>query len=143
MSETLSDRLNQELQRIYNAHGLLVPDVVVKEAADPDNPLHDQFTWDDSEAAAKWRREEAGYLIRKARIVVQRDPDTTHKVRAFVSVLHKGDRGYMPTKRALTEHRDQVIEQALRDLEAMRRRYEGLVDFDEVLRRALAKSEAA
>lgn len=139
----MNEQVNAELQRIYDAHGLLMPDVVVKEAQDPASPLHDRFTWDDSEAAAKWRREEAGLLIRKARIVVTRDPETTTKVRAFVSVLHGGDRGYMPTKRALTEHRDQVIEQALRDLEAMRRRYENLVDFDEVLRMALAKSEAA
>lgn len=138
---SLPQHVNDELQRIFDERGRLVAEDIVEIAADPASPLHDHFTWDDTEAAAKWRHVEAGILVRKGQIVMVKDADTEVKVRAYVSVVHAGERTYMPTERALAEHRDQLIQQALRDVNAMRRRYQALVDFDEVLRMAI--SEAA
>ena len=48
--------------------GRLTPELVVADAENEDSPLHSAFTWDDSEAAAKWRIEEARTLIRSVRL---------------------------------------------------------------------------
>jgi hypothetical protein len=61
----------QELKKIADKHGgKLVPADVVKAAENPKSPLHDAFTWDDGEAAALWRLEEARTLIREVRVQV-------------------------------------------------------------------------
>lgn len=139
----MNDTMVSELQRIYDRDGMLIPDAVVNEAADPASPLHEQFTWDDRECGAKYRLIEAGMLIRKAKIQIVKDPDTIVNVRAYVSVNHDGQRGYMRTEQALEVHKDQVFEQAIRDVAALRRRYQSLVEFDEVLRAVLAQERAA
>ncbi len=53
------------LQWIYEDNGnQLEPESVVADAADPDSPLHDAFIWDDTEAAHKYRLDQARGLIR-------------------------------------------------------------------------------
>lgn len=52
----------RELMKLAK-HGRLTPDEVVREAEDPDSPLHEYFTWEDSVAGAKWRRHQARLLI--------------------------------------------------------------------------------
>jgi hypothetical protein len=56
--------LRTELLRIREKRGILTPRVVLEEATDPDHPLHDRFTWDDTEAADRWRVHEASTLLR-------------------------------------------------------------------------------
>jgi predicted TIM-barrel fold metal-dependent hydrolase len=76
--------ITQELERIRLAHGgFLRPADVVEFAKDEASALHSRFTWDDSEAAAKYRLAEARALIR---VVVQVSEQTNEKVRAFVSL---------------------------------------------------------
>lgn len=48
--------------------GILTPAAVIDEARDPESVLHGAFTWDDTEAAEKWRVHEAQQLIRKFRV---------------------------------------------------------------------------
>jgi hypothetical protein len=64
--------------------GLLHPDAVVEAARNPASPLHDFFTWDDTEAAEKYRQDEARQLIRSIKIEV--DTGVPVEVRAFVSL---------------------------------------------------------
>ncbi len=60
-----------ELERIRRANGdRLEAKQVVVEARPPGAPLHDMFTWDDSEAAEQFRLREARTLIRSVRILV-------------------------------------------------------------------------
>ncbi len=64
-------KIEKALQEIADrSGGRLTPDQVIEEARDPASPLHDQFTWNDSEAAEKQRRHEARALIRSVTIVV-------------------------------------------------------------------------
>ena len=51
--------------------GLLTPSAVIEEARDENSVLHGAFTWDDTEAAAKWRIYEAQKLIRDCRITIE------------------------------------------------------------------------
>lgn len=58
-----------ELRRLLKAHdGLLRASDVVEAASDPSSVLHDRFTWDDTEAASRWRDHEARELLRVVRI---------------------------------------------------------------------------
>jgi hypothetical protein len=50
----------------------LHPSDVVDIAKDPQNALHDFFTWDDSEAARLRRLDEARYLIRSIEVIYEK-----------------------------------------------------------------------
>ena len=58
--------LRGELERIRakNPEGLLLPQEVLDESRHPDHPLHQNFEWDDSSAAEKYRLDQARALIR-------------------------------------------------------------------------------
>jgi len=118
------------LRSLAEKHGgfLRAPDVVA--AARPDSsPLHSYFTWDDSEAAQKYRLNEAARLIR---VVVAVIPGlkTSDPVRVFLSL--KNDRnplgGYRTSISILSdpEMRAVLVEEALSDMALFRRRYERL-----------------
>lgn len=121
------------LQAIYDRDGKLTPEQVVAEAADPDHTLHPYFTWDDTVAAHKYRLLQAAHLIRSCKIRVKVAPERTERVRVFTHVPTR--QSYVPTVEALRrpEDRNVVLEQALRDLDALRRKYQALLDWSEVL----------
>lgn len=121
--------------------GSITPESVVEAATDPASPLHNHFTWDDTEAARRYRLVEAGHLIRRYRIVVETAPDRKVKVRAFSSVPVGDDLGYVPTVEAMAdpERREFVVQQAMREVAALRAKYQALIDFDEVLRSSIGQ----
>lgn len=53
-----------ELKRILERDGEIRPSVVVQEAASKANPLHSEFTWDNTKAANLYRIGQARHLIR-------------------------------------------------------------------------------
>lgn len=78
--------IQEQLTDIYQQHGRLTPDLVVDVAADPEHPLHKRFDWDDTEAARKWRLNQAGALIRSVNVIIERRENSTPiYVRAFIS----------------------------------------------------------
>ena len=83
----LSFEAVQELKDIENRAGKLTPEQVVNAAADEASALHACFTWDDSEAAAKWRLDEAREIIRSVRI------ETVIEERTIRSVAYVHDPG--------------------------------------------------
>jgi hypothetical protein len=78
--------LRDELQSIYEDTGRLTPTLVVAYARDEDHPLHDRFTWDDTVAGEKWRKEEARMMIRRVKIVMR--PATQRKPEVLGRVWH-------------------------------------------------------
>jgi hypothetical protein len=102
-----------ELQAIYDQHGELTPQLVVREAKRPDHPLHKRFDWDDSKAARKWRLHQASSLIRSVNVVIERGDDSPPiRVRAFVSEneISRGkedgqvdDGSYLPVERVVSD----------------------------------------
>lgn len=61
--------------------GRLTPTEVLEEARSPESPLHDQFNWNDTEAAEKYRLMQASRLIVRLRVNV-----TVHSVPLRVPV---------------------------------------------------------
>lgn len=61
--------------------GNLTPDAVLEDARSKKSPLHDQFEWNDGEAAHKYRLEQARTLIRSVRVEVTTESKTVSVVR--------------------------------------------------------------
>ena len=103
-------------------------DDVVAAAKGRSSPLHPYFVWDDTEAARKYRLEQARYYLRCVEIVIVREGTET-QTRAWhhVSIVRdsKPARAYVHTLEigsdsALSE---QVIANALRELRGWKARY--------------------
>jgi hypothetical protein len=141
MSEGTTFRLRDELQRLFDRDGELSPEQVLAEAKPASSPLHGYFEWNNSAAAAQYRLSQARDLIRRCKVTVETAPETTVRVRAFVNVP---DAGYKPVEQALASaDRDVVFQQCQREIAALRRKYQNLLDFDAVLTAALTKVQAA
>ena len=127
--------VGERLDAIRERDGGITAEAVVDDARPVDSPLHPAFEWDDSVAAEKYRLDQARYLIRA--VVIQRpDVEEPRPVRAFVVVKESdGNEVYTSTIKALSDEelRRQVLERALRELDAWRRRYEDLAELAEVL----------
>jgi hypothetical protein len=126
-----------ELERLRTLrNGRLTPGDVLDAAKAKSSPLHKAFEWDDSEAAQKYRLEQASYLIRSIEIVVvaaKGKPQSTN-VRAFVNVRRDHDRSYTSIGHAMsdTDLREQIVAQAWKELQDWRARYEKLSEFSKV-----------
>lgn len=103
--------------------GIADPRVLADEAADPEHPLHSLFDWDDTEAAAKWRVQQARQIVGRVRITVEGRSTPAH-----VHVTITGDsgqrNGYVPISAAMTDtqFRAQVLDDARAGLSGWRAR---------------------
>lgn len=135
-----------ELERIYGRDGFLTPEQVLAEASDATNPLHSHFEWDDSEAAARYRLDQARGLIRSCKITVEVSPEEVRRVRAYHSLpKDDGKPGYFATTDIMSDpaKRDVVLHQLQRDITALRAKYKHLIDVDAALRTIIDGEAAA
>lgn len=138
-----------EQVRCQDPDGLLRPEAVVQAAADPASPLHSSFTWDDTEAARRYRLDQARALIRVAVTIL---PHHAEPVRAYVSLTsdrssrpernERGEEreagGYRPLPAVLQddEQRRLLLEDALADLRTLQRKYAQLSELASVFEAA-------
>lgn len=72
MTKEQKEAIAKRLEKLASLNGgRLTPDAVLQDARSKSSPLHDQFEWDDSEAAKQWRLSQARELIRSVRIEIQ------------------------------------------------------------------------
>ncbi len=128
----------EELTRIAEANrGVLLTQAVVEAARPQDSILHDQFTWNDGEAAEKYRLWEARHLIS---VVVNdySDGKETLESRVFVSLTpdRSNGGGYRLMTKVLSdeEQRQQLMSDALHELEIFRSKYARLKQLSSVLK---------
>lgn len=125
----------EALKRMADKHGRLTPRLVVDESRPKKAPLHDEFEWNDSVAAEMYRENQARYVMRTITVdIVGREEKPP--IRMFVNILPEPEtetdvepeRCYVQTVEALQrpDWRQQVLERALKELEAWRQRYEDL-----------------
>lgn len=117
--------VRETLERICRENGgVLRADDVVREAANPECPLHSYFEWDDSEAARQFRLYQAQHMIRHVRVTIEVVPDKEVSVRAYASTGPR-PREYRPIVDVLQDDtlRRELLERAYQDLRDFRRRY--------------------
>ena len=121
----------EELNRIYTKNGALNPSDIVDESRPEDAPLHDCFEWRDDVAAEKYRELQAQAIVR-AIVAVNEDVSKPESVRAFVHVRNT----YEPISVVVNdaEKMQEVLQTALRELAAFRRKYETLSELAPVFR---------
>jgi len=127
--------VGEELERIRNGNnGKLRNADVIAAAKSNASPLYRYFDWDDTTAAAKWRLEQAGLLIRSVEVCVEISKGKSRDLRAFVSVTRDGDRSYTSISHAMSDAdlREQVLADALRELQSWREKYASLSEFAKV-----------
>jgi len=114
MDKRKRDAVAARLEKIrLNHDGVLTPDDVVKDARRDSSPLHDQFEWDDTVAAGKYRIEQARELIRTVVFTVTTTTDiiqTPYYIRN--TSLDAKEQGYMAVKEIQTK--SEVAYEALR-----------------------------
>ena len=126
VTRTEAQVVGEELERLrikYN--GALIPEHIVREAAQEQSPLHDEFEWDDSKAANRYRVEQARYMIRHivAKPIVEDAP--AKPMRAFVSVAKEGSNHFTSMAVAMSDQelREQLLRRAWREFQVWRNRY--------------------
>jgi hypothetical protein len=120
------------LGAIVEREGVLSPSAVVAEAATATSPLHRFFVWDDTEAAHRYRLDQAENLIRRVRVVIHREPERTVKLRAYVSTgFDKGSHSYEPVESVMADphRRQQVLLQIRREASALRNKLASFGEF--------------
>jgi hypothetical protein len=128
-----------ELKRIASEHnGVLRAKDVVEEAKPKTSPLHDRFTWDDSEAAHLWRLEEARHMIR---VTVEYIDDGKNRLPMRVFVSLSPDRqetggGYRPTVTVMSnaEMRKQLLADACEEMDGFKDKFKSLNELADVFK---------
>lgn len=88
-----NSKIRAELERIRKRHGGLRARDVWMDSVEPDAPLHDRFTWDDTKAAALHRDYEARLVIQEVRVI---GADDKQDGRFYVHVISGDDSRYEP-----------------------------------------------
>ena len=113
----------------------LTPKSLVDASRDESAPLHNEFEWNDSIAAEKYREEQASCMIRHL-IIVRTDIEEIRQIkdRAFVFTGSQKT-GYVPLKDALVnkEWRNNLLKAARRDMQYFINKYNRLEELTNVI----------
>ena len=114
----------------------MTPEKLVEVSKPKDAPLHQEFEWNNTIAAQKYREEQASCLIRHLIIVrVDIEEIKPYKDRAFVHTGNK-EQGYVPLKDALNNEtwRENLLKTAYRDMQTFVAKYHRLEELTEVIK---------
>lgn len=129
-----NEKIQLELEIIARKfRGNLPAKAVVEFARDPKTALHAQFTWDDGEAAEKWRVHQARVLI--ATITIEPRPNVV--VRAWCNLptdRASGKPVYRPTLRVMsdTDLRAELLQTVKDELGRLRAKHADLSELASV-----------
>ena len=84
-----------------------------------DDPLHDQFEWNDSAAAVQWRLAQARELIRSVKVEVQTERRIVSTVRYVRDPSAGEEQGYVDVNK-LRGERDLAVDALLSELKGAR-----------------------
>lgn len=114
------------IEKLADEYGVCSPTMLVETARPKRSQLHPLFEWDDAKAAERWRIEQARAVVQTIRIVTD---EGVEEAPAFVHVRIVNDdgvsEGYAPAIQMQTNEqmRDFVLQEALAQLNSLRRRY--------------------
>lgn len=127
--------IGERLEAIARSNGGVIrPEAVVEDARPEEAAIHPCFTWDDAEAAEKYRRDvEARRIITVVSVVNPEEPRARSVVPAYVSIGQPkvGHSGYVSLTTAMDDEamEAKVIADALAALRGWRDRYGYLQQF--------------
>lgn len=103
------------------------PEQIAEEARNNRHPFHRHLTFDDAEAARKYRVNEVRNIIRLLSTIEEEETDES-PIRAFINVKADAGQAYYATAKVQTSRELQraVLTQAKKDLDAWCKRYASL-----------------
>lgn len=113
----------------------LSPKTLLDASRAEDAPLHDEFEWDDAEAAEQYREQQARAIIRNIHVVSTSTADTG-STRAFVNVTTKVKAGSYHNIQAVVADEDmyaQLMRAAKRDCVSFMEKYKKLEQLSTVI----------
>lgn len=124
----------REIERNRKENGGTVDlNKLVTNSKPKDAPLHNAFSWNDKEAAHKFRVQEARYIVRSIEVV---DQEVSEPYRAYESVevevvsedqedTQKVEHVYRSTKEVMSTQagRDMLLQKAIRDMYTFKKKY--------------------
>lgn len=126
----------EHLEKLEQENGKVTPRLIVDDSRPEDSVLHKCFDWDDESAAEKYRESQAGFILRNlvtvnVKQVPQEEPS---EIRAFVSVVQNNQPGFVSIAKAMNDDdmRNQVLENALSELLAIKKKYAQLEQLSKV-----------
>lgn len=130
-SADVAGEVCEELDRTVG----LTPENLVEASRPEDAPLHNEFEWDDRIAAEEFRRTQARLMICNLSIVLEEQKQ--EPIRAFFSLqngFRKNEGMYESTITIMgdSEKRKRLFDNAKRDLEAFKKKYEILSELAEL-----------
>ncbi len=111
--------------------GELTPHDVLKDAKNPNSPLHSYFEWSDTAAAEAYRLNQARGLIRAVVAVYVSEDKPAVRQKMFVHINEPTVPHYRETGHAMSmqKTRDMVLKRAWQELQGWRERYKDLREF--------------
>lgn len=120
--------IGPELERLAEERGGRITAAdVLGAATTPESPLHAYFEWDDSAAAKAYRLDQARYIVRSIRVLIE-DAGSTTDVRALHLVVEQGERSYASIDSVIADSDLllQLVATAKREQEAWFNKYQQL-----------------
>jgi hypothetical protein len=144
--ETRNEEIRKELETIASRKAGLNPSTLLAVAKNPKSTLYQYFTWDDTEAARKYREFQAYELIRRVKVTIETHDSKEITIRAFWPVkqvekdgtIDYGKRGnYLRIDDAFDDKEalKQIMENAKGELDSFSTKYsqlENILGFSEV-----------
>lgn len=125
-----------EIERIRIKNGgAVTPMVLVKESTPSNTPLHKCFEWNNAKAADAYRTTQARQILRLITITFVDGDEKSEPVRAFVNVVSGDKQFYTSTVYAMSDEelRNQVLDQALGEIENWTKIYNAYDEFSELI----------
>lgn len=133
LHKVAADVVGKVCEELERSESGLTPRSLLDYSRDVNSPTHDEFEWDDSVAAEKFRLKQAHQLIIDLRIVHDNADREVTKDRAFI-VTPERKSEYVPLQKALTndEWRIGLLAQARKDSEIFLAKYRRLEELASV-----------
>ena len=127
-----ADTLRDELLRIRAEYGDLTAEAIVYSASSKSSPIHNEFIWDDSEAAHQYRLAQARKLVKYVKEPYVRPTGEQSRVRYFHAIPQDDNRTvYTPLNEVIEDPIATAIllRQAEREWRTLWGRYQHLSEF--------------
>jgi len=117
--------IGEQIKLIEKKFGEVTPEIIVDEARNPKNLLHNYFEWDNNIGAEKWRRQQARNIINHL-IVIREYKGNEKEIKAYFSVMiNEKEKRYVSIEAVLKskDFREQIISEALREIIYWKEKY--------------------
>ena len=123
-----------EIMEICEELESATPQQILEKARDSNTELHKCFTWDDTEAAEKWRISEARAVVRNLKIIEQKPDKQTEPTTIRVFYKTDNETGYKPTKLSLKKPDEYkaLVERCRSELLAIKQKFNSISEYEEI-----------